>query len=298
MSDTKSQSSQGPETQQLWKFNDQKAQKNGSHRSIYWVKKKKQDEEGKVKGEKWIHSTKYIGEWKDNVRAGYGTFFYPDGNKYEGQWESNKRHGHGTLWYLTNLPGDKYRRVYTGDWETDKMSGRGSYFYDNEDRYDGLWFKGKKNGQGRMMYANGDIYEGEWVDDMRQGYGCYSKANGDYFEGYYFKDKKEGEGSYFFNATSKLYVGEWVDDAPKAGVYSEVENPQVRKYMHPEYFTDTYELPPMPPLDLQNPQSVVKTAMDDARMQRLAELDMAEEEELREEEMQEEEDEEREEDVE
>lgn len=266
--------------EKLWQINNEKAQKNGTHRTVYWVKKKKQDEEGKVKGEKWVHSTRYIGEWRDNVRAGYGTFFYPDGNKYEGQWENNKRQGHGTLWKLTNLPGDKYRRVYTGDWETDKMSGRGSYFYDNEDRYDGLWFKGKRNGQGRMMYANGDIYEGEWVDDMRQGYGCYSKANGDYFEGYYYRDKREGQGSYFFNATSKLYVGEWVDDAPKAGVYSEVENPQVRKYIQPQYYTDAYEIQPLPALTLTNPQAVVRSAMEEARADRQAELEQVEEAEL------------------
>jgi hypothetical protein len=278
MSEGKSQASEAVE--QMWKVNDRKAQKNGSHRSVYWVEKKKQDEEGKVKGEKWVQSTRYIGEWRENARAGYGSYFYPDGNKYEGQWESNKRHGHGTLWHLTNVAGDKYRRVYTGDWEGDKMSGRGSYFYENEDRYDGLWFKGKRNGQGRMMYANGDIYEGEWVDDMRQGYGCYSKANGDYFEGYYYRDKKEGQGSYFFNTSSKLYVGEWVDDAPKAGVYSEVENPQVRKYIQPQYYTDPYELQSLPALKLANAQDVVRAAMEEARNERLAELEMAEEAEL------------------
>lgn len=283
MSEGKSQASEAVE--QLWKFNDRKAQKNGSHRSVYWVEKKKQDEEGKVKGEKWMQSTRYVGEWRENVRAGYGSYFYSDGNKYEGQWENNKRHGHGTLWNLTNVAGDKYRRVYTGDWEADKMSGRGSYFYESEDRYDGLWFKGKRNGQGRMMYANGDIYEGEWVDDMRQGYGCYSKANGDYFEGYYYRDKKEGQGSYFFNTSSKLYVGEWVDDAPKAGVYSEVENPQVRKYIQPQYYTDAYELQPLPALKLANAQDVVRTAMEEARNNRQAELEMAEEAELEEEDL-------------
>jgi len=36
-----------------WKIGDAKAQKNGPHRSVYWVKKKAKAEDGSVKGEKW-----------------------------------------------------------------------------------------------------------------------------------------------------------------------------------------------------------------------------------------------------
>ena len=36
--------------------NDAKAQKNGAHRSVYWVKKKKRQEDGSIKGEMWESS--------------------------------------------------------------------------------------------------------------------------------------------------------------------------------------------------------------------------------------------------
>lgn len=38
-------------------------------------------------------------------------------------------------------------------------------------------------------------------------------------------DMREGQGSYFFAERNKIFVGEWVADNPKAGVYSEVEDP-------------------------------------------------------------------------
>lgn len=65
---------------------DTKAQKNGAHRSVYWVKKKQRQEDGSIKGEKWQHSSRYIGDWKDNQKDGFGIQFYQNGNKYEGLW--------------------------------------------------------------------------------------------------------------------------------------------------------------------------------------------------------------------
>ena len=97
----------------LWRLNDQKAQKNGPHKGIYWVKKRKPEEDGKVKGSLWIKSCKYIGEWVENKKEGYGVMQYQNGDKYEGLWSSDKRHGQGTLWKLTNNPAEKYKRIYT-----------------------------------------------------------------------------------------------------------------------------------------------------------------------------------------
>lgn len=53
-----------------------------------------------------------------------------------------------------------------------------------------------------------------------------NRRNGDHFEGHWVNDKREGQGSYFFNQKNQVFVGEWVDDMPKAGVYSEVEDPE------------------------------------------------------------------------
>ena len=52
--------------------NNRKAQKNGTHRTIYWVKHKEKFEDGSVKGEKWATSVKYVGDWKMNKKCGFG----------------------------------------------------------------------------------------------------------------------------------------------------------------------------------------------------------------------------------
>ncbi|XP_071477064.1 junctophilin-2-like [Diadema antillarum] len=41
----------------------------------------------------------YMGEWKQDKRAGYGTSQRSDGYQYAGEWHNNKRHGYGCLTY-------------------------------------------------------------------------------------------------------------------------------------------------------------------------------------------------------
>ncbi|XP_063971790.1 uncharacterized protein LOC129279902 isoform X2 [Lytechinus pictus] len=41
----------------------------------------------------------YMGEWKQDKRAGYGTSQRSDGYHYAGEWHNNKRHGYGSLTY-------------------------------------------------------------------------------------------------------------------------------------------------------------------------------------------------------
>ena len=151
------QMTQKPNFIHYWKISDAKAQKNGPHRSVYWVKRKNKQEDGSIKGEKWTSSSRYIGDWRDNCKEGFGIQFYKNGDKYEGMWAVDKRHGQGTYW---RNEGGKLRREYTGDWFEDRMHGRGTFFYKNGDRYDGYWVNGLPQGEGRMIYANENIYEG------------------------------------------------------------------------------------------------------------------------------------------
>jgi hypothetical protein len=48
-------------------------------------------------------------------------------------------------------------------------------------------------------------------------------------------------------------VGEWVNDQPKTGVYTEVEDDEAEKIQKKAYFTDPYVLPPIYELKLVNP---------------------------------------------
>lgn len=57
---------------------------------------------------------RYIGEFADGMRSGYGVFFYTNGSKYEGQWRNNKKHGFGVY---TFQDGSRFE----GFFENDKM---------------------------------------------------------------------------------------------------------------------------------------------------------------------------------
>ncbi len=52
--------------------NHAKAQKNGAHRTVFWVQKRKAGEDGSIKGDKWTGSCKYVGDWRDNCKEGFG----------------------------------------------------------------------------------------------------------------------------------------------------------------------------------------------------------------------------------
>ena len=119
-----------------------------------------------------------------------------------------------------------------------------------------------------MIYSNGDVYEGMWYMGKRSGYGVLTKRCGDHFEGHWVNDKREGQGSYFFCEKNKIFVGEWVDDAPKTGVYSEVEDPNSIKIEREKHFTDPYILPSFDQIGLKNPTAVLEESIEKVRKNR------------------------------
>lgn len=262
-------------SQPFWRRNDIKAQKNGPHRSIYWDKK----------GGNSKKNCHYIGDWKENKKDGFGIQinkyqktsqsgkfdkaknYGPNTkkDKYEGMWANNMKHGQGTYW---RDEGGKLKREYTGDWIEDKRHGRGTFFYKNGDRYDGFWVQGKPQGEGRIIYANQDIYEGQWHEGKKSGYGVLVKKNGDHYEGHWVNDKREGQGSYLFAEKNKLFVGEWVDDHPRCGIYTEVQDDEAIPRPEKPHFSDDYFMPSLPGLKLENPTEVLESAMNKTKNER------------------------------
>ena len=57
------------------------------------------------------NGAKYKGQWKGEMRHGYGEQTWADGAKYAGDWRLNKAHGKGTFWHVT---GDKYEGQWVG----------------------------------------------------------------------------------------------------------------------------------------------------------------------------------------
>ena len=45
----------------------------------------------------WNDGGKYVGEFKDGLKNGQGTYTWNDGGKYVGEYKDGKYHGQGTL---------------------------------------------------------------------------------------------------------------------------------------------------------------------------------------------------------
>ena len=62
---------------------------------------------------------KYVGEYKDGLMHGQGTYTFANGEKYVGEYKDNKRNGQG-IWTDTN--GNKY----VGEFKDGKRNGKGT----------------------------------------------------------------------------------------------------------------------------------------------------------------------------
>lgn len=95
----------------------------------------------------------YEGEWRNELREGFGRQEWPDGSRYEGNWLNDKANGFGKLFHAD---GD----VYEGEWKDDKANGKGTYTHANGARYQGDWRDDKQHGFGIETWPDGAIYEG------------------------------------------------------------------------------------------------------------------------------------------
>lgn len=241
-----------PRATPLWRVHDGKAQKSGQRRTIYWVGKSIMGEDGSDTGVRTTGAN-YHGEWHDNKKSGYGVQVFPNGEKYEGQWGKGMRNGEGTLW-VPSQKSKKLRKLYVGGWKDDKRHGRGTCYLKSGEFFQGSWESGRMHGEGTLRYANGDLYVGEWHDGVRSGRGTLNKANGDCYEGFWLCDKREGSGSFFYAESGKVFSGEWADDLPKAGVYTQAQpNPEQAQAV-PVTFA-------LPEVELANPDAVLEGAL-------------------------------------
>ena len=74
----------------------------------------------------------YVGEWKDSLRHGQGTYTYANGDKYVGAYKDGKQNGQGTF---TFADGDKY----VGEFKDSLFHGQGTYTFADGERYAGFF---------------------------------------------------------------------------------------------------------------------------------------------------------------
>jgi len=183
---------------------------------------------------------RYMGDWKEGKRDGYGVLVEKNSNRYEGEWRNDKEHGRGIKtwrggsryegeWYegkkhgkakISWGDGEWKGDEYCGDWRDDHRDGEGVYSWANGDVYRGHWERSKLNGLGTKIWANGDRYEGRWKDDERHGNGMYEWPSGNRYEGQWIEGKTNGYGVKFWS-NGDCYAGEWQNDNRHGkGVYS------------------------------------------------------------------------------
>ena len=60
-----------------------------------------------------LRKNRYVGNFINGVRSGYGTFYYADGGEYTGEWLNSQKHGCGKMTFADGTE-------YNGNWVEDK----------------------------------------------------------------------------------------------------------------------------------------------------------------------------------
>ncbi|MFC7358298.1 hypothetical protein ACFQO1_11410 [Jejudonia soesokkakensis] len=170
----------------------------------------------------------YRGEFKNNVRDGFGKYnFEGDNNYYVGYWKNGNYDGYGyyvkdnkvvTVAIYENgkvktpvgkayLDGTSTQQGCTGDCK----NGYGSIKYTSNDSYFGYWKNGTYSPMGAYYYSNGDSYYGNFDSNgKRSGFGFYFWKDGGHYNGNWANGTKHGYGIYT-SSTGSIQEGNWVN---------------------------------------------------------------------------------------
>jgi S1-C subfamily serine protease/antitoxin component YwqK of YwqJK toxin-antitoxin module len=135
-----------------------------------------------VNGE--LEST-YVGEYKNGIRAGKGTFTHKDGSVKKGVFVNGQLCGLGTM---EAENGDSYQ----GEYVNYRMHGRGKYHYGNGATFEGFYVSDTPY-TGKFTNYDGSIYyiqEGELVDKIEENHSNYTPKIGTRVTEYFNSDWK------------------------------------------------------------------------------------------------------------
>ena len=118
---------------------------------------------------------KYFGYWHENKKHETGTFFFKDGNLYVGQWRNNEKDGLGTFYYKT---GDKY----IGEFKAGKKNGKGYFISNDGNKYVGFFEENKKNGPGLIYLKTGKKCRELWCNGLLIKFDQIEEKNDDVLE--------------------------------------------------------------------------------------------------------------------
>ena len=174
----------------------------------------------------------YAGQWQDDLQHGRGVFHYKNGDNYNGEWKGGVRHGVGIMTYIT---GD----VYEGEWFNDQRHGFGVLDLVKGDHFEGMWVEDKKEGEGVHFYFNKEKathtrrYDAEWPR-THHAYHAHTLHTHRVYHAHTLHMPSTCPAYAYTHHVHTMhapsrYDGEWVDNVPKCGFYSEMPpDPMVR----------------------------------------------------------------------
>ncbi len=114
---------------------------------------------------------KYVGDFKNILPNGIGTFFWTNGDRYYGSWKDGKTHGDGTKLWTDGTE-------YSGTFKEDIIDGVGIFYYADGKKYEGQFVNGKRHGEGIFTYPDGTAFVGKFINGKQEGLGTCIALDG------------------------------------------------------------------------------------------------------------------------
>jgi hypothetical protein len=147
---------------------------------------------------------RYVGNFKNDVITGTGTYYFADGSTFVGEFVDNSMTT-GQITFSNNF--DDKRVTFTGKFaEKSKFADALKKFISSDDN---IYQQSLKfTGQGKMTYRDGSTYDGSFKDGLRSGQGTYVSDNGNLvYEGSWKNNVQSGQGTLRNKSNFWEYVG-------------------------------------------------------------------------------------------
>lgn len=108
----------------------------------------------------------YEGEFRCDMREGFGVELWVDGSWFAGTFKKGTKHGFGE--HRWPMPSGTY---YVGCWRANELAGPGRYFVKDGPSYQGQWTNSVIDGAGVYTWNDGKQFEGQYKLDRKHGFG-------------------------------------------------------------------------------------------------------------------------------
>jgi hypothetical protein len=120
---------------------------------------------------KLYNNGKYVGEFKNDVRHGQGTYTVPNESVFSGEFKNDKVNGQGTINYFDGTK-------YVGQFKDDFFNGQGTYIEPDGKKYVGEFKDGLKHGKGTTYLVSGGKFVGEFKNNKADGKATLTAPDG------------------------------------------------------------------------------------------------------------------------